>query len=59
MNLLELQVLAMVSRIPDGNDAPAPEFDVEFASQQPHEPRLPEAGDPDHQSTVDPLKPRT
>jgi hypothetical protein len=29
MNLLELQVLAVVSRIPNGNDAPSPEFGVE------------------------------
>jgi hypothetical protein len=29
MNLLELQVLAVVSRIPDGSDAPSPDFDYE------------------------------
>jgi hypothetical protein len=32
MNLLELQVLAVVSRIPNGNDAPSPEFAFETSS---------------------------
>jgi hypothetical protein len=32
MNLLELQVLAVVSRIPNGNDAPSPEFALELAA---------------------------
>jgi len=32
MNLLELQVLAVVSRIPNGNDAPSPEFFLESAA---------------------------
>jgi|RhiMethySRZTD1v2_1073278.scaffolds.fasta_scaffold89958_2 hypothetical protein len=36
MNLLELQVLAVVSRIPNGTDAPSPESFVEPAGPAPN-----------------------
>jgi hypothetical protein len=32
MNLLELQLLAVVSRIPNGDDAPSPEFVFDSAA---------------------------
>jgi len=54
MNLLELQVLAVVSRIPNGNDAPSPEFAFESwdaASSDPLEVSGPDSaphGDADH-----------
>jgi len=38
MNLLELQVLAVVSRIPNGNDAPSPEFGFERLAAAPKDP---------------------
>jgi hypothetical protein len=38
MNLLELQVLAVVSRIPNGNDAPSPEFAFEPVASAPNDP---------------------
>jgi hypothetical protein len=38
MNLLELQVLAVVSRIPNGNDAPAPEFAFQPVGAAPNDP---------------------
>lgn len=38
MNRLELQVLAVVSRIPNGNDAPSPEFAFALVAAAPNDP---------------------
>ena len=35
MNLLELQVLSVISRIPDGNAALLPEFEIEPVAADP------------------------
>jgi hypothetical protein len=35
MNLLELQVLSVISRIPDGNAALLPEFEIEPVAVDP------------------------
>jgi hypothetical protein len=35
MNLLELQVLSVISRIPDGNAALPPEFEIEPVAADP------------------------
>jgi hypothetical protein len=35
MNLLELQVLSVISRIPDGNAALSPQFEIEPVAADP------------------------